>query len=233
MRGSINYSVRKLDYKLRFSPRKTFAITVYPDCSIGIVAPRGTPRDEVERRLRKRARWVVRQTLHFAQFRPRSPKRRYVGGETHLYLGRQYRLKLIKAESESVKIKGSFLLVSSARRNPRMVKQLVTGWYREKALDRLTDRFQAITPRFVQLGYKPPPPVFRSMPRRWGSFSRSGRISINPDLIRAPLSCIDYVITHEMIHLVHHNHSPAFYDLLETLMPDWRSRKRKLERAML
>ena len=234
MRGSITYSVRKLDYKLRYSPRKTIAITVYPDCTIGIVAPRGTSRDEVEARLRKRARWVVRQTLYFAQFRPRSPERRYVGGETHLYLGRQYRLKLIKDEAESVKIKGSFLLVSSARgRNPRAAKQLVTAWYRAKALDRITDRFEAIAPRFVRLGCAPPAPIFRSMPRRWGSFSRGGRILINPDLIRAPVACIDYVITHELIHLVHPNHSPAFYDLLETLMPDWRRRKERLERVML
>jgi predicted metal-dependent hydrolase len=71
------------------------------------------------------------------------------------------------------------------------------------------------------------------MPRRWGSFSRTGRILLNPDLIRAPVACIDYVITHEMIHLIHPNHGPDFYDLLETLMPDWRVRKQKLERIML
>jgi predicted metal-dependent hydrolase len=234
MRGSIGYSVYKLVYRLRFSARRTIAITVYPDCSIEIIAPAGTSRDEAEARLRKRARWVVRQILHFQQFRPRSPKRRYVGGETHLYLGRQYRLKLVKDTSEGVKLKGAFLTVASRHRNnARRVKRLVHAWYREKGADRLTQRFHAIAPCFVGLGCAPPLPILRSMPRRWGSFSRSGKILLNPDLIRAPVGCIDYVITHELIHLIHPNHSAEFYDLLDTLMPDWPARKRRLEHVMM
>jgi predicted metal-dependent hydrolase len=232
MRGSIIYSVHTLDYRLRFSARKTIAITVYPDSTIEIVAPKGTPRDEVG--LRRRARWVVRQLLHFDQFRPRSPRRHYVGGETHLYLGRQYRLKVVKDASEGVKLKGAFLTVISRNRsNSKRVKRLVCAWYREKGTDRITERFHAIAPRFVRLGCKPPTPILRSMPHRWGSFSRAGRILLNPDLIRAPVACIDYVITHELIHLIHPNHSPDFYDLLDTLMPDWRARKQRLERVML
>jgi predicted metal-dependent hydrolase len=70
------------------------------------------------------------------------------------------------------------------------------------------------------------------MQRRWGSLSSSGRISLNPDLIRAPTMCIDYVITHELVHLIHPHHGPAFYELLETLMPDWRRRKQRLERTL-
>jgi predicted metal-dependent hydrolase len=233
MRGSINYSVYKLNYRLRYSLRKTIAITVHPDCGIDIVAPQGTPRDEVEARLRKRARWVLRQFLHFQQFRPRTPKRRYVGGETHLYLGRQYRLKLIKLASEGVKLKGSFLLVSCPHhRSARSVKRLVCAWYGEKER-RILERFNLIAPRFIRLGCAPPTPVLRSMSRRWGSFSRAGRILLNPDLIRAPVACIDYVITHEMIHLIHPHHGAAFYELLDTLMPDWRVRKQRLERVML
>src|SRR5262245_17424297 len=105
MRGSVAYSVHKLDYRVRFSSRKTLAITVFPDCSIEITAPKGTSREKVEHRLHKRGRWVIRQFLHFEQFRPRSPRRRYAGGETHLYLGRQYRLKLIREPAENVKLK--------------------------------------------------------------------------------------------------------------------------------
>jgi predicted metal-dependent hydrolase len=234
MLGSIRYSVHKLDYRLRFSERKTVAITVFPDSSIEIVAPVGTSREEAEARLRKRARWVVRQLLHFEQFRPRSPKRRYVGGETHLYLGRQYRLKLVKSVSEGVKLKGAFLTVASRQQNnSKDVKRLVWAWYREKGMGRIIERFQVIVPRFVRLGCAPPMPVLRSMPRRWGSFSSAGRIMLNPDLIRAPVACVDYVITHELIHLIHPNHSRGFYDLLDTLMPDWRARKQRLENVML
>jgi predicted metal-dependent hydrolase len=234
MRGSITYSVHRLEYRVRFSARRTIAITVYPDRSIEVIAPKGTPPDEVEGRLRKRARWVVRQLLYFEQFRPRSPKRRYVGGETHLYLGRQYRLKVIKGAPEGVKLKGAFLTVASPSRSgsPR-IKRLVCEWYSEKGHNRITERFHAIAPRFIRLGCEPPAPQLRSMRHRWGSFSRAGKILLNPDLIRAPVACIDYVITHELIHLIHPNHSPDFYDQLDTLMPDWRARKQRLEGVML
>src|SRR5690349_17125092 len=100
MRGSVAYSVHKLDYRVSFSKRRTLAITVRPDCSIAVTAPVGTSREEIAKRVHKRGRWVIRQFLHFEQFRPRSPKRRYVGGETHLYLGRQYRLKLVRGAPE-------------------------------------------------------------------------------------------------------------------------------------
>jgi predicted metal-dependent hydrolase len=171
--------------------------------------------------------------LHFEQFRPRAPERRYVGGETHLYLGRQYRLKLRKSELEEVKLKGGILHVASPQHSePREVKKLVQNWYHEKGRARIADRFTIISSRFVKMGCQPPAPIFRSMPRRWGSWSRSGRISLNPDLIRAPSACIDYVITHELTHLIHPHHGRSFYELLETFMPDWRSRKQRLERLL-
>jgi predicted metal-dependent hydrolase len=233
MRGAIFYSVHKLDYNVQFSARATLAITVFPDSTIRVIAPKGTSQEEVELRLRKRARWIIRQLMHFEQFRPRSPARRYVGGETHLYLGRQYRLKLRKGPEEEVKLKGAFLYVASPKhREPHVVKRLVLGWYREKGRVRIVDRFKVISARFEKMGCQPPVPIFRSMPRRWGSLSSRGRISLNPDLIRAPTTCIDYVITHELVHLIHSHHGPAFYELLETLMPDWRRRKERLERAL-
>jgi predicted metal-dependent hydrolase len=233
MRGTIFYSVHKLDYAVRFSARATMAITVFPDNAIRVIAPEGTSQEEIELRLRKRARWIIRQFMHFEQFRPRSPARRYIGGETHLYLGRQYRLKLRKSSEEEVKLKGAFLCVASPEHHaPQVVKHLVSGWYREKSRVRIAGRFEVISARFEKMGCRPPVPIFRSMPRRWGSLSGSGRISLNPDLIRAPITCIDYVITHELVHLIHPHHGPAFYDLLETLMPDWRSRKERLERTL-
>ncbi len=233
MHGTIAYSDHRFDYTAQFSARATMAITVFPDGAIRVIAPEATSQEEVEFRLRKRARWLIRQILHFEQFRPRSPERRYVGGETHLYLGRQYRLKLRKGLLEEVKLKGAFLQVAAPKhREPRVVKRLVSGWYREKGKVRIAERFAIIAARFVKMGCRPTLPIFRSMSRRWGSWTPSGRISLNPDLIRAPTACIDYVITHELIHLIHPHHGQAFYNLLETLMPDWRKRKQRLERIL-
>ena len=107
----ISYSKHEFQYRLRYSTRRTMAITVHPDGCVEVVAPRGADPKEVEKRVRKRARWIVRQRLHFEQFHPRSKTRRYVGGETHLYLGRQYRLKLAKGDHDEVQLKRGLLVV--------------------------------------------------------------------------------------------------------------------------
>ena len=233
MIGAVAYSQRKLSYRLRFSSRKTMAISVDPGGAIEIVAPKGTSQEDVEARLRKRARWVLAQLAYFEQFRPRSPRRRYVGGETHLYLGRQYRLKISKGETDEVKLKGPCVCVVSRRgRDPVHVKRLLAGWYRRKAAARFNERVAAICARFQHLTPLPLEPVLRAMPRRWGSFNASEGLVLNPDLIRAPMPCIDYVITHELIHLAHPNHGRAFYELLDAMMPDWQNRKARLEKAL-
>src|SRR3954466_11890840 len=113
MHGTIAYSAHTFDYTAQFADRATMAITVFPDGAIRVIAPRATSQEEVEKRLRKRARWLIRQRLHFEQFRPRAPERRYVGGETHLYLGRQYRLKLHIGVEENIKLKGGLLHVTA------------------------------------------------------------------------------------------------------------------------
>src|SRR5689334_10009473 len=102
MRGTAIYSAHRLHYELGFSRRRTLAITVDPDGSIRVTAPEGTSLADVENRVRGRGRWILRQRAYFDQFRPRLPKRRFVGGETHLYLGRQYRLKVVAGRQDQV-----------------------------------------------------------------------------------------------------------------------------------
>jgi predicted metal-dependent hydrolase len=185
MNGTVTYSSHQLTYRLR-SARRTMAITVHPAGDIEVVAPKGTDPENVKARVRKRARWIVRQQLYFEQFRPRSKPRRYVNGETHLYLGRQYRLKLKRAEEGEVKLKGGFLIVALPRKSSsRRIRDLVKAWYQERAKDRLMDRYGVIAPRFALRGRRIAPPIIRSMSRRWGSYSKSGRILLNPDLVRA------------------------------------------------
>jgi predicted metal-dependent hydrolase len=208
-------------------------ITVHPNGSIEVVAPKGTDPKEVQARLRKHGRWIVRQRLYFEQFRPRSKPRRYVGGETHLYLGRQYRLKLIESDRDQVMLKGGFLVVSlRGRASSRHIRELVRAWYEKKAKVRLLERYERIVPRFIGLGCRVSAPALRKMSRRWGSYSKSGRVLLNPDLIRAPIVCIDYVITHELAHMLHPHHGAMFFEMLEAIMPDWEDRKKLLERIL-
>jgi predicted metal-dependent hydrolase len=172
-------------------------------------------------------------TTYFDQFEPRTPARLFVGGETHLYLGRQYRLKITLGASESVKLKGGYFYVETKDPADReQVSSLLEDWYQDRAAMKLRERYRSILPKFEHSISRVPPLSIRIMRQRWGSFSRSGCITLNTHLVKAPTACIDYVVAHELVHAVHPDHGKAFFRLLETVIPDWSSRKHKLEQLL-
>lgn len=233
MRGSIAYAGRTISYIAHYTARKTLEISVQPDCTVEIVAPAGTAQDAIEQRLHKRAAWVLHQQRYFDQFRPRTLPRRYVSGETHLYLGRQYRLKIEAGEEDTVRLKGRYFWITvSAKPDVEHVACLLAEWYRTHAEVKLVERFDAVTARFPRIVAKQPVLKIRKMQLRWGSYSAKGRITLNVDLVRAPVPCIDYVIVHELAHGRHRNHGRAFFDLLSQMMPDWQRRKTQLEKLL-
>jgi predicted metal-dependent hydrolase len=233
MRGSIAYAGQSVDYRARHAPRKTLAISVHPDGTVEVVAPWGTDQRIIEQRLLRRAGWVLQQRRHFEQFLPRTPERLYVGGETHLYLGRQYRLKIESGDGDRVRLtRGYFRITVRGKPSPERVRILLAAWYREHAESKMQERFEAVMKRFSRMVSQRPSLAIRPMRRRWGSYSSKGRITLNCDLIRAPLPCIDYVIVHELAHGRHPNHGRTFFDLLGQMMPDWEKRKLALERML-
>jgi hypothetical protein len=220
-----------IEYWLRRSKRKTLAISVRPDASVLVTAPGGAGLEAVAAKVRKRAVWIRRQQAYFGRFLPKLPPRQYVSGETHRYLGRQYRLKVVRGPDEGVKLRGRFIWVETARPERRgRVRGLVEAWHVLHARERFTRSLGECLARFHgRVGT--PQLRLRRMPKRWGSWTQRGVIYLNPELVLAPASCIDYVVTHELCHLVHAPHGQAFYGLLRRVMPDWEERKDRLERA--
>ena len=143
-------------------------------------------------------------------------------------------LKISKTPNgEEVKLTGPHLHVTTNNlRNKAGVKASVKQWYtkRARARDSKSDWPYALSPP-ANIGLKPQGLVVRWMTKRWGSCMKDGRIILNPELVKAPTACIDYVIFHELSHLKHHNHGKGFYRLLEQLMPDWVKWKARLEKA--
>lgn len=232
--GSVIYGKESIDFNVLHVVRKTLAIEVRPDGGVVVKAPMGTDLAEIRKIIGKRARWINTQQRYFKQFEPRPPERQYIGGETHLYLGRQYRLRICQGSRDSVKLaKGFFLVEAKGLIDPETIRVLLDKWYMEKAAITFRDSILRCWPNFAKLGLTEPRLQIRKMKKRWGSLSKGGLLTLNPDLIRAPKECIDYVITHELCHLQCHDHSSNFYGLLERLMPDWEKRKHKLELALV
>ena len=226
----IKYGKRVFYYSIIFTQRKTLELAVHPDGSIIITAPQNSDKNKIDRKVKKRAKWIAEQLKYFRQFEPRTPTKQFLNGETHLYLGKQYRLKIKTGLSEGVKLKrGYFVVIQREKENREKTKELLNNWYKAKAAEKFNEYFDVCLENFSAHKNLIPFLKIREMKKRWGSLSKKGTLTLNPQLIKAPRECIEYVITHEICHTAHHNHSPEFYSLLEKTMPDWEKRKRKLE----
>ncbi|MGL4292387.1 MAG: M48 family metallopeptidase [Bacteroidales bacterium] len=229
-KGIIRFGTKTIPYLLRFTERKTLGITVTPEGEVEVSAPIGASLEQIEERLLKRAGWIVKQQLYFRSFGERSPQKEYISGESHYYLGRQYLLRVTEGKPQGAKYKGGcFEVVCSPRSK---AGELMREWYRERAKLKFAEIAGPITARFSKYGVKPSSIQVQEMENRWGSCTSGGKIILNTALIKAPKPCIEYVITHELCHLVHRGHTKAFFALLETEMPDWKRWKEKLERFM-
>jgi len=230
MTSAIQFGSKQIYFQLEYSNRKSLGITVKPDLSVLVNAPIDTSLEKVKEKLRKKAPWIIRQQSFFLYFHPKTPARKYISGETHLYLGRQYHLRIIQNNFESVKLKGKYI---EATVNDKLsAEQLVGEWYLQNAKLKLRTIAQPLIDNFKKYNIEPSSIVLRDMPTRWGSCTPKGKIILNPELIKAPKGCIQYVIIHELCHLVHHDHTQKFIDLQTKEMHDWEKWKMKLEKLL-
>lgn len=230
MTDNIQFGSRKINFKLEYSDRKSLGITVKPDLSILVKAPVDSKLDIIKIKLKKKAPWIIKQQSFFLTFHPKTPARKFISGETHLYLGRQYRLKIIKNKTESVKLIGKFIEVSTI--NKVKTKELLRAWYLHNAKTKFQKIAKPLIYKFKKYKVEPSSIVLRDMRSRWGSCTPKGKIILNQELIKAPKGCIEYVIIHELCHLIHHDHTQKFIDLQKKEMPDWEKWKMKLEKLL-
>jgi predicted metal-dependent hydrolase len=227
------YGDEVITFSLRRQSSRTVtrvAIHVEPDARVLVDAPDTAPLADVLAAVKKRARWI---SQHVGAARARLAHvlpREYVSGESLHYLGRRYRLKVIVNAEAAIeaRMRGAFITVTVPEHAPSTVKSALDSWYRQRARELFADRLAAVAAplRWVK---QLPPTRLQFMTVQWGSCSPSGRITLNPLLVKAPRECIDYVLLHELCHLLHHNHSPKFYRTLDRHMPNWRVVKEKLD----
>lgn len=225
----IQYGETTIQYELTYTPRKTLAISVHPDLRVTVDAPEDAELDAVEARVLKRANWILKQQRELEKYLPHLPPKQYVSGETHRYLGKQYRLKVIQADYEQVKLmRGRITIHTIDKRDTGHIQEQLEGWYRWQARRVFKQRLKEMFKRFHSFDIEMPEMKIRALKARWGSCTPSGVITLNLKLMQVPKQYIDYVIVHELCHLIEHNHSKRFYLLLDNVMPDWRDRRREL-----
>lgn len=230
---TIKYGSRIIKFDLYCSKRRTLEISVYPDLRVQVKASVDKSIDDIKERVKKRAQWILQQQNFFSLYLPKQPPKQYISGESHYYLGRQYRLKVISADTDVIKLQRGVLFVNCIKRNdPIYVKKLLNKWYRKRAEELFIRRLDICCERVKPYKIDKPLLKLKKMVKRWGSCSKS-TIILNSELVKTPSLCIDYVIIHEMCHLKFPNHSQNFYNLLNKTLPDWQKRKKRLEQICI
>ncbi|MFH1708136.1 MAG: SprT family zinc-dependent metalloprotease [Planctomycetota bacterium] len=214
---------------LKRTNRRTLAISVMPDGTVEIVAPLNAGIPEIQAKIKKRSVWINRQRRYFLTLNAERRERRYCTGATHRYLGRQYRLKVALANKPGVKLQGAYFHIGLRAVSGRAVAALLSGWMRERAREQFELRLVKWRRWCSDRGLPEPQLYLLAMPKRWGSTHLNGHMYLNPDLVRVPAPCIDYVIMHEICHIKHPRHDRGFYAELEKLCPRWRAIKQRLE----
>ncbi|MDD5308617.1 MAG: SprT family zinc-dependent metalloprotease [Deltaproteobacteria bacterium] len=223
-RSEVRFGSTAIRYRIRRSRRvKTVAVTVDPREGVQLTAPEGVAVDRLDGIVRRKARWIISK-LRLNSELPPSP-REFVSGETFTYLGRQYRLKVhrVAGPEVAVSLRQGWFVVEGAGAD--RIRAALVVWYRRHAASRLPERV-AFWAR--KIGVPAPEVLIREQDKRWGSCDSQGRVRFNWRIVQAPMRLVDYVVAHELTHLVHRSHTAAFWTLLGKVMPDYEERRRVL-----
>ena len=199
--------------KLIRSRRRSIALVVTPDAELLVRAPLHTPLSFIEQLVQKKSDWIIRRVAQ-VQSRPRPVERKFADGETFLFLGQPFKLRMYDggriALDEELLFPVSFL---------GREEEELTFWYKQKALQLITER---VTYYGQLMGLHPQSVRLSDAIRRWGACGPTDALSFSWRLIMAPLAVVDYVAVHELAHLAVRNHSARFWSKVKLYCPQYK-----------
>ncbi len=205
------------------SKRKTLALIVKPDGLLIVRAPLRTSEKAIRDFIEQHAEWIRKKQAEALAFVPPAP-RQYIEGETFMYLGNAYPLEIVKGQKKSLLLEENFKMAESVQEKAGLVFEC---WYRVQAKQILIERVNLYA---SQYGFQYKKIGITSARTRWGSCGADGSLNFSWRLILTPLEAVDYVVVHELVHTVFHNHSKKFWGKVEAIMPDYKERRKWLRK---
>lgn len=231
--ASAYLTVAGLGVDVVYKDIKHLHISVYPPVGrVRVAAPEGTDEDTIRLAIVQRLPWIKRQREQL-QKAERQTRREMLSGETHYVWGRRYRLDVSRAGGHStVETKGSTLwVVTPAGTDADGRRAALDRWYRRElkaAVPALLAKWQPI------IGVDAGKIVVRRMKTKWGTcITHSRTIWLNPELAKKNPRCLEYIVVHELTHLLERGHGDGFVALMDRFLPDWRARRDELNEAPL
>lgn len=205
--------------------RKTVSIFIERNGSVKVLAPITASDDKIEAAVKAKEYQIFQKLAKWKELNQGKVEREYVNGQSFLYLGRNYRLRLTENQDVPLKISGGFFLLD--KKYLSKAEKIFKDFYRVKGLQKIKERLKLIEEKFQT---KPTAIKVLELQNRWASWTPKNGLNFHWKCIMAPVAVLDYIITHEMVHLKHPNHSPEFWNELDKKMPDYREHEHWLKR---
>ena len=219
MAKEINLIVEKI---IR-SYRKSIAIQITDRGTIIIKAPKQASNEIISKVILKNRSWIEEKIKKVQSRDPKFKEKEFVNGEGFLYLGKHYRLQITKNQEEPLMLKNKYFYLSESHLHK--AREVFIDWYKKRAFEKISERVEY----YAKIkGYTYNKINITNAKRRWGSCSSLGNLNFTWRLIMAPLSVIDYVVIHELVHLEEKNHSKKFWSKVKVLMPNYEEKDRWL-----
>lgn len=227
---SVQWAGTTIAYSWCRSRRRTLGITVRPDKSVSVRVPLRTPLEEIRSFVMDRAEWVLK-VWRKLDAGPVRREQDYGRGAMFMYRGDAYRLEFTTGLRRSLILHdGLMILTAPGIPSEETVRRTIAGWYREQALEIVKERSIECHRLMLGEGIPLPPITIRTMKTRWGSYSYlTRRITLNLNLVKAPQSCLDYVIIHELCHIKVRHHGADFWRMVSRYVPDYLAVRRQLK----
>jgi len=223
--------IEDIEFKVTYSRRKSIGISVLPDSSVIVRVPYYTSFKTINRIVNEKYSWVLKHRDNYRKLDNIPIKKSYISGETHLFRGNQSVLKIEKSGKSYIRFYDNTIELGIEKTDDTpIIRRLLYKGYKTEALKYFPELFNKVLRDNENQMFKPTGLVIRTMKRRWGSCSNKGVITLSTELIKLSDLYIEYVITHELCHLKHHNHGPQFYKLLSEVFPEWKTVRKELRK---
>ncbi|MED0887004.1 SprT family zinc-dependent metalloprotease [Bacillus mycoides] len=211
------------EYEIKYSKRKTVNISVERDRTVIVRAPEGMSQEKINEIVQSKKTWVIDKINHEQKYPIKLEPKEFVSGETIMYLGKNYQLLVVDEEINGVEFKQRFLI---SRSNQKHAYTLFKAWYYERARLKIEPKVKMYA---QHLGVNYNDVKISDMRYRWGSCTPNNNVIFNWRLIKAPMYVLDYLIVHELAHLIEPNHTPEFWNIVSIQVPQYLKAKKWLK----
>lgn len=213
-----------IEYQIKYSNRKTLNISVERDRSIIVRAPHYLTADKINKIVQSKRQWIREKLKHAQKYPLVSESKEFVSGETLMYLGKNYQLLVVDEETEGIEFDQRFKI---SKANQPKANELFKKWYLKQALIKI----EPLATKYAKsLGVQYNQFKSSEMKYRWGSCTPANNIIFNWRIIKAPMYVLEYLVAHELVHLIENNHTPRFWNILSIQVPNYEKAKNWLKK---